>query len=341
MSRTISIRWAALALAIAWSSLQAQTQNEIVSTGFTASFYPPSFAYVTPGEIVTLFTTPLGVPDAVATGFPLPTTLSGLSVLVRVIGASDATGYPTSLPILRIDHQGPYQLPAGPACPTGPDSAFCSNTRITVEIPTEGVCYTPPSSDGAHPCGVQPYVLLPPLLVLNVKVNGVTGPDLPLLVQEFAPHFLNSCDSVFGPQSSSTCHALITHADGTTVSNASPAKVGEAITLYAVGLDSVPASLAPTGYPLLIPISADVGGLLLSYTAAATGPPGNPQIFTVRQILIQADWAGFTPGFIGLGQINFTVPSIPDKLSACSDYGNVALASTNETAGTVYICVQQ
>ena len=200
MSRTIRIRWAALALAIAWSSLHAQTQNEIVSTGFTAQLYQPSLAYVTPGELITLFTTPLGVPDAVATGFPLPTSLSGVSVLVRVIGASDATGYPTSLPILRIDHQGPTQLPAGPACPTGPDSAFCSGTQITVEIPTEGVCYQIPDAQGAHPCAVHPYYLLPPLLVLNVKANGVTGPDLPLRVQEFAVHFLNSCESISGPQ---------------------------------------------------------------------------------------------------------------------------------------------
>jgi uncharacterized protein (TIGR03437 family) len=64
-------------------------------------------------------------------------------------------------------------------------------------------------------------------------------------------------------------------------------------------------------------------------------------MFTKRFIQIQADWAGFVPGFIGLGQINFTVPSIPDKLSACSGSGNVALSQMGETAGSVYICVQQ
>jgi uncharacterized protein (TIGR03437 family) len=176
--------------------------------------------------------------------------------------------------------------------------------------------------------------------VLNVKANGVTGPDLPLRVQEFASHFLNSCDSISGPQSGG-CHALVTHADGTFVSNANPAKVGEKITLYAVGLDRVPAFLAPTGYPLRAPVEAVFTGLVLSYTVAATGPSGNPQVVTKRLIVIQPDWVGFTPGFIGLGQINFTVPSIPDKLSACSDYGNIALSSTNQTAGTVYICVQQ
>ena len=240
-----------------WSVLQAQTQNQITDIGFNGSlFWTPGYSAASPGQLVTLFATPLGVPDAVATTIPLPTSLSGVSVLARVIGASDASDYPTSLPILRIDHIAPAQLPGGALCPAGPDSAFCSAAAITVQIPTERVCYESPASvsAGAHPCAAKPYVLLPPLVVLNVKANGITGPDLPMRVDLPNPHLLSSCDSIFGPQSSSTCHPLITHADGTVVSSDNPARIGEGLTLYAVGLNGLTPNVAPSGYPLKITI---------------------------------------------------------------------------------------
>jgi uncharacterized protein (TIGR03437 family) len=192
---------------------------------------------------------------------------------------------------------------------------------------------------------VQPYFLVPPLLVLNVKVNGVTGPDLPLTVQPGAPHLLNSCDSLFGPGPYAECHPLITHADGTIVTSGNPARVGEVIALYATGLDALNASVAPTGYPVKVPVTTSTGGLILSYTYASTGPPTSPshtiEISAKRQILFTEDWAAFVPGFIGLAQVNFTVPQIPDTLRPCSGTYNVALSLTNQAAGTINMCVQQ
>ena len=83
--------------------LMAQNANAIFGSGYTG----PSTAGAAPGDVITLFTEPLNVPDAVASQTPLPTSLSGVSVAVRVTGALavDTTGYPTLLPVLGI-HPG-------------------------------------------------------------------------------------------------------------------------------------------------------------------------------------------------------------------------------------------
>jgi hypothetical protein len=114
-------RCAAITIAIAASATLGKGQNQVVSVGFGPPWENLNTFYVAPGEIVTLFTTALGVPDAVATQIPLPTLLSGVSVLVRVIGATDATGYPASSPILRIHSETQSQLPDGLLCPSAPN----------------------------------------------------------------------------------------------------------------------------------------------------------------------------------------------------------------------------
>ena|SRR5579872_4119839 len=88
---------------------------------------------------------------------------------------------------------------------------------------------------------------LPDEAILNVKANGVSGPDFTVQVSGEAPHLLNSCDTIFGGGpilSGSGCNPVITHADGTVVSYASPAKVGERVVVYALGLGPY---LAPYG----------------------------------------------------------------------------------------------
>ena len=80
----------------------AQGQSLVVAVGFAAPLSGGIVSRVAPGSIVTLYTTGLDVPDAVATEVPWPISLSGVSVSIRVVGAADTTGYPTSLRILRV-----------------------------------------------------------------------------------------------------------------------------------------------------------------------------------------------------------------------------------------------
>jgi hypothetical protein len=323
--------------------LPAQGQNQIAGLGFSNSLQT-QLPTVFPGELVTLFTAPLGVPAAVATQLPLPNTLSGVSVLVRVSGAMDATGYPTSLPIFRIDNISLGALPQGTGCSlvTGPTPLLCSYSQITVEIPVDAVCALtlPDWLAGETTCS-QPFHNVPPMLVLNVKANGVTGPDMPVQTGGVG-HFLDSCDSIFGPHPSSTCQQLVTHADGSLVSDSSPAKVGETITLWAPGETNAPTGYAPTAATGV----TNLGLIEFSYPASGSVFMVSPGSSTTAQTIVNADWWGTVPGYIGLAQINVTVPPRPNGSYQCGGYtyanqpGNAQILFPGYPDSAFNICIQ-
>ena len=316
-------------------SLGAHGQNQVLSAG-----YGDPWVDVAPGQVLTLTTPALNVPDAVATQTPLPTSLSGVSVLVRVAGAQDVRGFPTSLPIFRVYTVHLLQVWNGAPCPADPNSVVCSYTQITVEIPTEGVC-APNPIEPKEDCTAPPFHDLPPMLVLNVRANGVTGPDLPVYVASAgATHLLNSCDSIFGPQNISTCHPAITHADGTLVSGtgASPVRVGETIVVYLVGLGTCGFGLTgyPTGSATTVPVQypPSCGTVLFTYHVSAGTPSLAGAATNLRSIVAQPDWVGLIPGYVGLYQINVTVPPMPDQANPCSTQLSVP------PSGYLSICVQ-
>jgi hypothetical protein len=319
----------------------AQSQNQIVNVGnqFTSNVVTS----VAPGVLITLTTPNLNVPDATASTIPLPSSLSGVSVLVRAMGAKDTTGYPTSLPILNIYSTSSSETSEGVLC--GPSVLLCSYTQITVQIPTEGVCA--PRIGSSQSCG-QPLESLPPLIVLNVKANGVTGPDLPLQVQNFFSHPLQSCDPVLG-RNTGACSAEVIHADGTfvTADSTRPAKVGEVISVYAIGL------LMPqiaSGSASATPIELDLsnGVMNFTYTTGISPPVRGPlmpgQVFGLSSMTFQSvvpEWVGLIPGFVGLFQINIRVPPVTSgTLVPCGSNGNTTLAFGQLETGALYICVQ-
>src|SRR6266545_3889349 len=159
----------------------------------------------------------------------------------------------------------------------------------------------------------------------------------------FSPHLLNSCDSIFGLQKSSACHPLVTHADGSLVSNSSPAKVGETITLYAVGFSRFGSSTVYTE-PVSLPlneysvVSFKFEYPLLSETASAALPITTSSVVTTTQVV--PEWVGPVPGYVGLFQINVTVPALPGPPRACTEYGNASLTLPPLSAGTHSICIQ-
>jgi hypothetical protein len=298
----------AILLVLVCHALLAQAPNQIVSIGYK----PPAYPAVAQGQVITLYAAALNVPDAAAQQLPLPTTLSGVSVAVRVEGARDASKYPTSLGILRIQST---------ACVAG-KGLICPITAITVQIPNDGVCA--PTSGAS--CGTPTqYLNPPPLLVLNVKANGLTGPDLPMAVFLGMEHLLDSCDSMFG--STDGCHPLVTHTDGTLVSSDSPARVGETIVIYAEGLG--------------LHVSAAVNeGMIVSYRQPT--PPGYPTtIYSTVDHLVQPDYVG-TAGDYGtlLYQINLVVPPMPAQTYQCQTATDINTIISEPNQSSVSICVR-
>ena len=305
--RALMARWTALAVAIV-SGPFAGAQSAIVGFG-----YAPNAPSTAPGAIVALVVSPaMNVPDSIATSYPLPKELSGVSVLVRVVGAKDATGYPSSLSILRID----------------------SGSTITAQIPLARVCAPIGGPEQCPPGGND----LPPGLVLNVKVNGTVGPDLPVGVIADASHLLNSCDLILG-RPFPPCHPLITHADGTLVNAGSPATVGETITLYVVGV-GVGGGDPPADNPILIPNNRCASiHFLYDYPLPSAGLPTGASAYAQSTTYLPPDYCGVVPGYVGLYQFNVKVPPVPGGAAACPSTtpGQIAISSP---AQDFYVCAK-
>jgi uncharacterized protein (TIGR03437 family) len=92
--------------------------------------------------------------------------------------------------------------------------------------------------------------------------------------------------------------SAITHADGTVVSAAAPATPGETLIIYMTGL-------------------GQVDGKLAAGQAAPASPPLNvlaPVLVQIGTAQVTPDFAGLTPGFVGLYQVNVVVPqNLPAK----------------------------
>jgi len=92
----------------------------------------------------------------------------------------------------------------------------------------------------------------------------------------------------------SAAQAAITHADGSLVSNASPATANETVVVYATGLGPVGGAMV-TGQPA-------------SSTSLQPTTP-QPATATLGGIPATVSFSGLAPGFIGLYQLNVQVPA--------------------------------
>jgi uncharacterized protein (TIGR03437 family) len=92
----------------------------------------------------------------------------------------------------------------------------------------------------------------------------------------------------------SAAQAAITHADGSLVSNASPAAVNETVVVYCTGLGPVSGAMVtgtPASSTILQPTSPNQA------TATLGGVPAT------------VSFSGLAPGFIGLYQVNVQIPA--------------------------------
>ncbi len=142
-----------------------------------------------------------------------------------------------------------------------------------------------------------PIATTPGLATVTVERNGQTGNQVTVNVQARAPRILN-----FQPPYNTT--PIIVNQDGSvavtgpTVLPSHAAKLGDTLTIYMIGLGSTNPVVAdgvgaPAAEPLArvdSPVTVTMGG---GFTKTVTPP-----------VL----FAGLTPNFVGLYQVNFTIP---------------------------------
>ena len=195
---------------------------------------------------------------------------------------------------------GPDDLIAG----TLPTALPGANVRVLVNQIAANLYYVSPA---------QVNVLLPASLVagnatLQVGRDGIFGPEVTIKLNVSAPALFQSDAST----------VIATHGNGAVVTPASPAKRGETVVLYASGL-------GPTSPPVIsgklaqgAAQVADVANFRVWLNGTAVDPK-------------RVAYAGVTPGFAGLFQINV---QLPDDSPANSEI-RVGYADQQSPAGRV------
>jgi len=131
-----------------------------------------------------------------------------------------------------------------------------------------------------------PLNLLPGTINVQVVIDGLAGPSIPLQLGPAAPA-LFQLDSQ---------HAVATRPDGSVITSVAPAKPGDIVILYATGLGQTNPPLAYDELPMSAAPLADAASFRLTLDGVAVDS---------HAIL----YAGIAPGFAGLYQINVTLPA--------------------------------
>jgi uncharacterized protein (TIGR03437 family) len=177
---------------------------------------------------------------------------------------------------------------------------------------------------------------------IAVSVNGVATTNVMVQAYQDQVHFLTSCDVIIAGASSPSplnfglpCSPMITHADGTVVSNIRPAQAGEELVAYATGLGQTSPALTTGQPPAASSPTLTVFGIDFNYRAnalatkpGAAGAPVASPVFT-----------GATKGYVGLYQINFIVPPPPAGLQPCVDNASDIVAGGSTTQSNLTVSV--
>jgi uncharacterized protein (TIGR03437 family) len=276
----------------------------------TAGYRTPTPMVVAPGQVVNLYVSgtptvlPATTPTIQATTVPLPATLGGFSVTMRQGTSSYA------VPLFSVE-QVANCTDADTATPQ------CTTTILTVQIPAE----------------IGPVMALwdmssQPPSDLSVDDNGTISAHFSVVPLVDNIHVLTTCDLQNQGQYSvipSPCPAIVTHADGTMVSQLSPALGGETVVIYAYGLGlTVPVVESGNATPAVLSPVLEAPNFGTQFDFRQNAGPAIPSwtVGMVNGVKVAnrapaPPFAGLTPGQVGLYQINVTIPNPVPPVQPC------------------------
>ena len=139
---------------------------------------------------------------------------------------------------------------------------------------------------------IVPYAVAGPVALVQVTNNGVLSNAVPVFVNQTAP-------GVFTQTANGLSYGATEHVDGSIVTAANPAKIGETVAVFVTGLGAVTPTIADGAPGPIDTLSEVTPG---SVTAAIGSPSTGPVAATVT-------FAGLAPQLSGLYQIDITVPA--------------------------------
>jgi uncharacterized protein (TIGR03437 family) len=131
-----------------------------------------------------------------------------------------------------------------------------------------------------------PSALLPGSVNLQLVIDGLAGPSIPIQLTPAAP-------ALFQLDAQT---AVATEADGSVLTAATPAAPGDIVILYATGLGQT----VPPVESGILPTAAAPLSDLGNFTIVLNGAAVDPSVIA---------YAGIAPGFAGLYQINVILPA--------------------------------
>lgn len=299
------------AFAFIAAAVQSSAQD---ASALSAAYQRPTMINVAPGQIVTFYVHGIGAKlttrvDAVS--LPLPTTLAGISALFL------QQPLPIAVPIVSVDPIATCSDLTRPGC--------SSYTAVTVQIP-----YLIAAGS------VNLVSFGPPLTTIEFLENG--APAAAVDVNPFYDqiHVLRECDEMIAgnPYTCSRVQpmfgSIVTHSDGSRVTFTSPAKPGEQVQIYAVGLGPPDLLPFPDGVAVSSPTPVRILGI--SFDARPNALPSRPSAFAV---LTQPVFAGLIPGYVGLYQVNVIVPGLGPEMQPCQPNYRTARIDSNLTINVI------
>src|SRR5260370_10514788 len=221
-------------------------------SGFTlrdAGYTAPTPIRAAPGQIITLrltgLKTVLSASASIqrAASLPLPRLLAGISAtLTQTVPATSE-----QLPIFAVQQFNNCGVPD-----SNSQSPDCMITALTVQIPFDLAIPDPLIASA----GVRATTIL-------IQESGATSRSFAIFPAADNIHILTSCDLLVNG-TSPPCDPVVSHGDGKPVNLSNPAKIGEELVMYGVGLGMTSPAVT-TGSPTPTPAPVVVSQVEVTY----------------------------------------------------------------------------